>query len=233
MITYAASLGGHNTLTPSEWDKVGSYLKNFDKISVREKQLLMDLKRHCGIKSDIVVDPTILANTEIFEQIATRPKDIPDKYVLVFSLAPTDNLMEFSEHIANQINCDIVCLTAVRTPIVLRKRRKHTIEVSPTIEEFLGLFKYAKCIVTVSFHGTVFSVLFRKDFYSLTNYMQDRAQQFLEGIGLDDRLVSTSKDNIIDFYVKSINYNKIDDKLRRLKYSSLEYIQSSLYVSTK
>jgi len=62
--------------------------------------------------------------------------------------------------------------------------------VIPTVVEFLGWGENAKCVVTASFRRTIFSVLLKKDFYSLKNYMQDRAEQFLRSIGLEDRLVA-------------------------------------------
>ena len=164
LITYAASLGGHNQLSPEEWKTISRYLTAFERISVREKQLQADLESHLGIESELVVDPTILVNKEAFERITKQAESMPSNYVLVFAVAPTENLFGFAEEVATQTGSEIVVLTANK----LRKCKYRN--VVPSVEEFLGWFKNAKCIVTVSFHGTVFSVLFRKDFYSLANY---------------------------------------------------------------
>ena len=101
------------------------------------------------------------------------------------------------------------------------------VTVTPSVEEFLGWFKYARCIVTVSFHGTVFSLLFRKDFYSLENYMQDRAEQLLDSVGLSDRLVPSSDDFIRTFSFKPVDYKGFDEKLEAIKRTSQDYIKKA------
>lgn len=226
LFTYAASIGGHNHLNNEEWRKAGHYLKAFERISVREKQLQKDLKEHLDIHSELVVDPTILVNESVFDELAEKPKDMPYSYVLVFSVAPTDNLMGFAEKVANETNSKIVKLSAYNTPWVLRRGKKKT--VSPTVEEFLGWFKYAKCVVTVSFHGTVFSVLFRKDFYSLSNYMQDRAEHFLRSLNLANRLVSSDSNFINDFSYTSVDYSGVEERLAYMKEHSINFVTNSL-----
>lgn len=222
LVTYAASLGGHNELSDLEWKNVGRYLKGFERISVREKKLQEDLENRVGIKSELVVDPTILVKETSFECLAKKPKEMPDNYVLVFSVAPTDNLYGFAEKVAAQTGSEIIVLTANK----LWKCKYRN--VTPTVEEFLGWFKYAKCIVTVSFHGTVFSVLFRKDFYSLTNYMQDRAEQLLKALGLESRLIESDTRTINNMSFTHIDYSSVNEKLDSLRESSISFIKQSL-----
>lgn len=226
LITYAASLGGHNELNEKEWKTVGKYLQSFSSISVRERQLQNDLQKRLRITSELVVDPTLLVKEDVFERIVEKPKNMPDNYVLVFSVAPTDNLTGFAEKIASQTDSEIVWLTANK-PLRLREANRH-INVNPTVGEFLGWFKYAKCIVTVSFHGTVFSVLFRKDFYSLANYMQDRAEQLLVSIGLADRLQKSDNETIEKIIFQKVDYTGVDEKLNSIRKQSVEYLKKSI-----
>lgn len=121
LITYAASLGGHNQLSDSEWKKAGEYLKSFSAISVREEQLRNDLRLRLGITSELVVDPTLLVNENMYNQIAVQPT--MDNYVLVFSVAPTDNLMGFAEKVADQTGAKIVSMSA-KMPKSSRAMRK-------------------------------------------------------------------------------------------------------------
>ncbi len=222
LITYAASLGGHNHLKEEEWRLASVYLKAFERISVREKQLQNDLKEKLGIESELVVDPTILANSDVFERIVRRPQNMPDNYVLVFAVAPTENLMGFAEKVALQTKSEIVVLTANR----LRGSKYQN--VNPDVNEFLGWFKYAKCVVTVSFHGTVFSVLFRKDFYSLANYMQDRAEQFLKSLGLEKRIMDSNDAVIKKLVYTSVDYRSVDEKLDSLRKPSIDYLEKAV-----
>ena len=226
LVTYAASIGGHNHLNGEEWEKVGKYLMAFENISVREIQLQKDLNAYLGIKSQLVVDPTILLKEKSFDRIVEKPKDMPDNYVLVFSVAPTENLMGFAEKVAKESGSEIVTLTAEKTPWIFRRGKERN--VNPTVGEFLGWFKYAKYIVTVSFHGTVFSVLFRRDFYSLANYMQDRAEQFLNSVGLNNRLIPSDSDSINNLQLSSIDYCGVEKRLESIRESSREYIKQIL-----
>lgn len=229
LVAYAASMGGQYKVTTDDWNKIRDYLYSFDKISVREPQIQLDFLKKLDITSEVVVDPTILADTSIFERIAVRPQNIPDHYVLVYAVDPVENLYQLSTQIAKQTNCEIISITAKRTSIIhrIRNRRTHR-ELNPSIEEFLGLFKYANSIIVESFHGTVFSVLFKKDFYSIQNFDQGREQHFLEKIGLSHRLISTSEDTIANFHFEPVNYAMVDDKIYAFKQSSFQFIKSTL-----
>ena len=226
-VTYAASLGGHNHLNNHEWNTVGIYIQSFSSISVREQQLQKDLQNRLGISSEVVVDPTILVKEDVFERIVEKPQNMPDNYVLVFSVAPTDNLMGFAEKVASQTGSEIVKLTAYK-PVVLRGGKTRHINVNPTIGEFLGWFKYARCVVTVSFHGTVFSVIFRKDFYSLANYMQDRAVYFLDSVGLADRLQKSDEETVQSLVYTHVDYTGIENKLIAIRKQSEDYLRKEL-----
>ena len=228
LVTYAASLGGHNQLNKNEWEIVGRYLQSFSNISVREQQLQNDLQNRLGIASELVVDPTILVKEELFERVVEKPKNLPENYVLVFSVAPTDNLMGFAEKIASQTGSVIVKISANKPTFVGSAHNESCLTANPTVGEFLGWFKYAKCVVTVSFHGTVFSVLFRKDFYSLANYMQDRAEQLLESIGLADRLQKSDRATLDNLIFKHVDYTDVDEKLKSIRKKSIEYLNKSI-----
>lgn len=226
LYTYAASLGGHNHLSYDEWIKVGRYLKAFESISVREKQLQEDLRAYLKIDSELVVDPTLLVNEDVFNKMVERPKSMPDRYVLLFAVAPTENLMGFAKKVSDQLDSEVVFLTSNKTPWYYRKNESSYKIVTPSVGEFLGWFLYAKCVVTVSFHGTVFSVIFRKDFYSLTNYMQDRAEQFLHSINLEKRMVSTDKKTIENLTYTKVDYSGIEEKLEQVRKRSIEFLQN-------
>ena len=224
LVTYAASIGGHNHFNKNEWSRVGVFLQAFERISVREKQLQEDIRKEIGLESELVVDPTILAGRDVFDKIAVRPKVLPDNYVLIFSVAPTDNLYGFAEKIASQTKSKIVVLTANKKKV--RVGGVPYININPTVQEFLGCIKYARCVVTVSFHGTVFSVLFHKNFYSLTNYMQDRAEQFLRIAGLSERLVSSDEKTMAKLNFSDIDYREVDKRLADERKSSIDFINS-------
>ena len=92
-------------------------------------------------------------------------------------------------------------------------------------EEFLGWIKYADCIVTTSFHGTAFSIIFRKPFYCLKLGKGDtRAVSLLQELGLENRMVE--KTSSPDFQL--IDYQKATMELTHLQKKSHQYLVSAL-----
>lgn len=220
LITYAASLGGHNTLSESDLKLIKQYIKSYDSVSVREKELHDMLKNRIGMEYPIVVDPTILVNSNVFDRITVKPKY--KNYVLLFTLEPNDQAYDFAKRIADIHASQIVTLRALPS---YKKDKNKTIHADAiSVEEFLGYFKYARYIVAISFHGTVFSVLFKKDFYSLKCSQGDRAFNFLQSIGLEERMVD-AKELITP---TKVDYKGTTEKLNVLRCKSLQYLKDSL-----
>ena len=100
-------------------------------------------------------------------------------------------------------------------------------------KEFLGLFKYANYVVTTSFHGTAFSLIFEKPFYTLIkNYKSQRMTDLLEMVGLSDRIYS--KDTIIGS--EQIDFDECRNVLkheRQRGISYLEHIKEDVIVRNK
>ncbi|MEH2916087.1 polysaccharide pyruvyl transferase family protein [Segatella copri] len=220
LITYAASIGGHNKLSSSDWLQINKYIEAYDSISVREIQLKNMLSNNCHKEIPVVVDPTILAGEKVFDEIAQKPIDT--NYVLLFTLEQNDNSYSFAKNIADKEKLKVVTLKALPSYKKDKNMGKEVAAVS--IEEFLGYFKYAKYIVAISFHGTVFSVLFRRDFYSLKCAQGDRAYNFLKSIGLENRMVDAN--NLI--YPTKVDYSDVSNKIERLRSTSMQYLKDSL-----
>lgn len=220
LITYAASLGGHNILSANDKLCIKEYIKSYGHVSVRETQLRKLLKEEVGKDYPVVVDPTILAGVEVFDRIAKKPRE--KNYVLLFTLEPNENAYNFAKSIAEKKNLGIVTLKALPS---YKRDDKDVQEVSAVeVEDFLGYFKYAKYVVAISFHGTVFSVLFQRDFYSLKCSQGDRAYNFLQSVGLEKRMVDADKTIV----PSPVNYSGVAEKLEGLRSASLEYIIESL-----
>ena len=219
-ITYSASMGGHNVITDEMWKDVKSKLANYRYISVREKQLQDNLLNHCCVDVPVTLDPTLLPSVDVYSKAAIKPS-IPH-YVLYFCLENEPGALDFAKRIARQMNMPIVRVAAQKE---FQKGDEGVIDrYSVTPQEFLGYFKYADVVVTISFHGTVFSTIFKKDFYSLKNPKQDRALNLLRPLGLESRLVAAT-DNV-EF--NPVDYDGVEKKLAELRESSLDYLKGAL-----
>ena len=101
---------------------------------------------------------------------------------------------------------------------------KYAIDASP--EEWLRLVHNAKYVVTNSFHGTAFSIIYRKDFYlELPKFAPSRLINITSILGLSDRIVNKAEcDN-----VSACDYSTADTVLPQLRDASIKYLESALY----
>lgn len=217
-VSYAASLGTPQNIAIDKWDAINEYIKNFDSVSVREGKLLEYL--NCNPKGKVVLDPTLLASREIFESIAVKPKET--KYVLLYMLEPDRQAISFAKNIAKKRGCKLIRIRAVNNRFDTHNEYVTLSAIKP--EEFLGYFKYADYIVNVSFHGTAFSVIFNKNFYTLKSKNFERAYGLLSSIGLNDRFVSPEK----DVELQDMSYEYANKRLEEMRRESMHFIEASI-----
>ncbi len=159
-ISYAASIGSTELNTDIK-KELFSRLKGFRVLSVREesaKKLLMDADVHREIY--VHPDPTLLIPQEQWLKIASDPV-VKENYVLVFNVEKPIHDIAYAKKLAAEKNMKVVYLND-RT---VRKDPDITYIEAPSPDEFLSLFANARAIVTNSFHGAVFSIVFQKEFY--------------------------------------------------------------------
>ena len=160
--SYAASIGT-DKLSDEQLNEYKKRLKGFQFLSVREnsaQKILegLDDKR----KVFVHADPTLLLGRENWDQLCGKiPDNMPNDYLLLFNVEKPIMDVDFAKKIANERGLNVVYINE-RTV----KKDKNIIYLeglSPDV--FLSLFANAKIVVTNSFHGTVFSVIFQKEFY--------------------------------------------------------------------
>lgn len=214
-IAYAASIG-NCTLTDSELYEIKKLVQtNFKYISVREESLQQVLKS-LNIQSRVVLDPTLLLNKKSFDVIAQKPKE--EKYILIYQVYHDKRVREIAQEISKKRQLPIIEISS-------NAFEEGNKKVSP--EDFIGYFKYAQYIVTTSFHGTIFSIIYNKSFYTLSiNPVLDaRSYSILKTIGLLNRLIKSPNEIIDD---KEIDYSTVNQKLLYEQNLSLNFLQESL-----
>lgn len=217
---YAASLGRPDLINGQNKDLFGKYVLNYDIIGVREKSLADFLFDEFSIKSDIVCDPSLFLSKNLCDSLAVKPKD--DNYVLVFNLDGNPQAVSFAENIASQIGAKVIMMMA-ETNHLRRQLCEVRTELSPS--EFLGYIKYAKCVVTDSFHATSFSLIMNVNLYTYRQKRNnDRSQMILDVVGLGDRMVNAN--DKVSF--SPINYEGVNKCLYEYRQLSLSFITTNL-----
>ena len=218
-ISYAASSGRTNF---SETEKMQfiDLINNFDYISVREASLASIIKNETKKDVHVVLDPTLLINSKEYDRFVEK---VPyENYLLQYTLIDDTKLDEIVDTIAKRNNLKIIELRYSKS-----LNRKNRIQIaSAGVKEFLSLINGASFVVTNSFHGTVFSILFKKKFYTINiKSVNSRIENLLNICELNDRCISDIKDIKLNY---DINYENALNKLDIEKEKSQIFLLNAL-----
>ena len=224
-IAYAASFGV-NKLTKTEVKQLAKLVDNFDYVSMRELEGVSLIDK-LFVKNEIVktLDPTLLLDKDQWSSLAILPV-LKEPYLLVYRMDGNDKLIEDAYFIAQQMNLKIVEITYGRS---LKKifSQRHKIITMAGPREFIGLIKNADFVLTNSFHGTVFSIIFQKYFLTYpVGHLSSRMTSLLDTLGLSGRFITGDDAHLS--YNRSINYPVVETKLNFEKDKSSAFLIKAL-----
>lgn len=203
-----------------------SGLNNLNHISVREKTGVSIVKGLVGRDAKHVADPTLLLTADEWENVLSEKKVPKGKYILLYVLKDSPYITETALRVAKEKELKIVriCKGAFRQDSVDSKII-NIMDAGPA--EFLGLFKSAEMVLTNSFHGTVFSILFNKDFYTIVDRSvnnNSRQIDLLATLGIGRIKYS---DEVFD-EVKSLDWVTINKNVAEFRQSSIDYLEKAI-----
>ena len=194
-------------------------LSIFDFIGVREDTMVGLIENLIGRDVYKNLDPTLLVDTKIWESLPLYPVQ-SKKYVLLYKVWSDNNSRRIAQLIANKLGAQVIELVSW-----LDVKTNHNKYQAATPEMFVSLIKYADYVVTDSFHGTAFSIIFQKDFYCVkVNDGQNRMSDILSSLGLYDRFVDKTSNPDIS----SIDYKHVMQELSSMQNMSRAYIKKIL-----
>lgn len=222
-IAYSASIG-LKTLPYKIEQEYAKYLHDFKAISVRENAAEEIIERILGIKCPVLIDPTMLINVDKWADISRKPKiNIDGKYAIIYYLGigKEKYITDIAED-AKQRNIKLIDIVEYNT-------QRHDI-IGPS--EFIYLISNCECVYTDSFHGTVFSILFHKDFWVFERpeekgygEMSSRIDTLLNKFSLEERkVVYADRMNS----TSSIIYKDVDILLNNEKKRAIDYLENAL-----
>ncbi len=216
-IAYAASFGVDNwEFTPEHTKSCGRLAKKLDAISVRESSGVALCKNHLDVDAIEVLDPTLLHGKEDYEKLCADIPKTEAKYLASYVLDLTPEKKAFIEHIAQQQNLPLRIFSAYQNAKL-------------TIEEWLAIYRDAQYVVTDSFHGTVFSILFHKPFLSIVNKRRgaSRFYSLLQKLGLENCMVTSIKDVPL-IVPQAIDWIQMEQKLAQHRLFATHFLQTVL-----
>lgn len=220
-IAYAASFG---TATPEYTDlqkKVcGKLISEFQAISVREKSALKVIENfgwQVNSMPQLVLDPTfLLPSKEYLKHIKLKRCD----QIFCYVLDRTERTRELILYVEKLLNLPYYEM--------LKDVDKKTF-LKPSVEIWLSNIYNARFILTDSFHGMVFSIIFNKPFAVYVNKDRgaDRFVSLLSFIGLEDRMINDESD-VDNLIKKTIKWEDVNEKLETLKKQSIQFLNEYL-----
>lgn len=217
-ISYAVSMGIKEL--PKEQEKqFKDSINKLDNISVREETLQEYAKKFTNKKIEKVLDPTLLLEANDYDNLLLE--NVYGDYVLIYALGPDERLTQIARKIADDKNVNIIELNDKKIENYFCEQIS---DAGPS--EFLTLIKNAKAIITNSFHGTIFSIIFQKEFYTITRLNRNsRMENILKIVDMNDRLIDKVEE--LEF-VKEQDYKKAFEKLHKEKEKSIIFLNEAL-----
>lgn len=217
-VAYAVSTMLYHDHEEAEFYK--TVLRNYDMISVREKSLNDYLNCLSNKSSQLVLDPVFLLNEQQWKSIAHKP-NVKKRYLLLYTVPTHPRLKEITQKIAEE-----KCLEVIELAANVKMRSDFRCDYTASPLDFLGYFLHADYIVTTSFHGTAFSVIFRKQFVTvlLGSVVDERALNLLSSFGLDNRTISVN--DSFESFKPDFDYQEIEEKIESLRNISRTFLLS-------
>lgn len=215
-IAYAASFGVDQwTYTPEQVAVCAPLLQQFDAVSVREQTAIALCRDHLGVVAQQVLDPTLLLDAEDYQQIIDTEWTADEPYLAVYCLDITSEKKAFFDRLARQKGLKVRFFTA-------------GVQAELTIGQWLAMFSHASMLVTDSFHGTVFSILFGKEFYALGNPLRGntRLTGLLDMLGLQHRLLSDKEPD--ESNAGNIDWAMVYSRLHDERQKSIAFLSEAL-----
>lgn len=221
-IAYAASFGTDEwEYTPEQTLQVAPLARLFDAISVREEAGVKLCNDYLGVKAKTVIDPTMLLSVDEYQaQVDSALNSTYSVRDCVFSYV-LDNT-ERKQRVLSEI--------AAILEIPVQRLAYNNRQYLKSVNQWLRGFSESTCVVTDSFPGTVFSILFHRPFVVIANKGRglSRIETLLKTFGLEERLVESAEQITQSWLVSSIDWRYVDEILKKKRIEAMEFLSSAL-----
>ena len=232
-IAYATSFG-QSSLPNDSAKKASVFLKKIKHIGVREESGQKLVKQLANRDVPVVCDPTLLFNGEEWMGIQQQEPLVNGKYILCYFLGNNPPHRDFARRLKKETGCKIVALTHLDE--FVKSDEGYADETPYDIDpaDFLNLIRNAEYVCTDSFHCSVFSILYKREFYTFRRYNRNTRQSTNSRLdtlfnlaGIKGRLL-TGNEKIEDCLRIKIDFDAVHRKLTEVRQLSYEYLRNAL-----
>lgn len=232
-IAYSTSIG----VKKVPWfqvEKNKRFMNRFDYIALREQSACDLVYQLTGRKVPVVLDPTLLFTGEQWMHIQQEEPLTNDKYIFCYLLGDNPEQRELIKQIKQKSGLKIVALQQLDDYILSDEGFADEAPYNVGPAEFLNYIRNAEYVFTDSFHCSVFSILYKKNFFTFSRFSETakqstntRVDNLLNLTGLSNKRMTPERtaDDVIDF---PVNFTGVDKRLEKLRESSMEYLKNAL-----
>lgn len=219
-IAFSASIG-REQLDAEEIPETKSLLEKYSAISVRE-QSAVELLASMDIESTLVLDPTLMLEAEEWRKLAAEQKK-EKPYILIYQLNPNLQMDQYAEQLAQKKNWEVVRIGFGNSD----RRKGGKCVMLPSVEDFLGLFCDAACVLTDSFHATAFSLNLGTDFISiLPGRFGTRIESITKLTRTENRILTSYDDlTVVD---RSIDEKNVQNILAVERKNGFDFLKKAI-----
>lgn len=234
-IAYAASFGKDSVEGSQEYlSKISLLLKDFNAISVREESGVEICKKVFDVSAKHVIDPVLLLEKEDYINIINEENVKPKKNILTnYVLDTAPEKLKIIESVSEKLNLKINSINYKKNPAKLMQegfKFDFYNYIYPSLISWLAGFRDADFVITDSFHGMLFSVIFKKQFLIIGNENRGMARfsSFLRLIKQEERLISSKNVFDISIIENKINFTEIYNILDLEKEVAASFLNKSI-----
>lgn len=214
-IAYAASFGVDTwEYNAKLTETCAKYAKRLDAISVREATGVELCKTYLGVNAQHVLDPTILAGAEAYKPLLKEKTEEQD-YLFAYILDITPEKQAYVENMAKSKGLKAIIKSADKNATL-------------SVEDWLSMIANSSMVITDSFHGTVFSILFHREFYSIVNTARGgtRFASLLSPLGLEHRMGDVYQFQSLE--LSPVDWKQVDHILDKQRKDSMNFLANAL-----
>ena len=231
-VAYAPSFGAKNIAEfADDPTRYADYLRGFSNLSIRERNGLEWLQNLTGKSAELLLDPTLLLNQDDYAEIESHELKLLPRYIFYYSPGYSRDINKLVHRISQKYKLPVI---AFNTKTFYVKGMQFSGFKLPEIENpstYLQLIKNAEIIITTSFHGTVFSTIYRKKFWTVKNGgmfgNDDRVKTLMHLLDLEDRMIPIEFDGVFD-YLKEKDYDRYERLLEKEQEKAYKYLKKAL-----
>ena len=229
-ISYASSFGVSN-IPWYQKKRTEQFLKRLEYISMRENRGAEIVKELTEREVPVIVDPVMMFTAKEWNALIPEKSVIEGDYIFAYFLGATKEYRTAVDDLSKKTGLKIVALRHMDQYVPADEGfgDEAPYDVGPA--EFLNILRNARYVCTDSFHGSVFSILYHKNFMIFNRYddkskhsKNSRIDTLCANLGLGDRRYGT---NLADKIQSPIDYETVDKRVEKLREAAFEYLKNA------